>query len=79
MDWDRSKQTYFILRRGRPWCVMSADCKRRICDYPAYYECSEQMGRDICFAANDDAVRAIVGTIRLADDIQFTDDTHGNG
>lgn len=63
-DWDRSKQTYFILRRGNPWCVMSADCKRRVCAYPANYECGEETGREICFAVNDDAVRAVVDAMK---------------
>lgn len=57
--WDRSKQTYFILRRGLPWKVFSIDGSREVADYPPFLY-DEALSREVCFAPDDDAVRRIL-------------------
>jgi len=57
--WDRSKQTYFIARRGNPWKVVSFDGTREICDYPAFLY-NADLEEAVCFAADDDAVKKAV-------------------
>jgi hypothetical protein len=60
-EWDRSKQTYFILRRGDPWNVSTIDGKY-VCDFPAYFN-QEETVKQICFANNDEEVLNIVSKI----------------
>lgn len=59
MDWDRSKQTYFILRRGDPWSVVSVKGDNRVCEYPAYLY-NNVLIEKICFAADDATVLALM-------------------
>ena len=59
-DWDRSKQTYFILRRSDPWTVRNMKTQEVVCDYPAFLY-DNKLIEQICFAANDEEVREIVG------------------
>lgn len=63
--WDRSKQNYWILRRGKNlWPVASfREPHEVICSYPAYlYANMNQRDfiREICFAADDQEVKEIV-------------------
>lgn len=53
--WDRSKQNYFIARRGNPWSVWTAHGDRKVCDFPAYF-CDDNYSTKICFAKNDEEV-----------------------
>lgn len=61
--WDRSKQTYFIVRRGNPWHVRSVDGTRHVADWPAHFG-NEELTRQVCFAESDDKVREIVAGMR---------------
>lgn len=58
MTWDRSKQTFWILRRGDPWKVMDAQTDKSVAFFPAncYHECIDK----ICFATNVDEVKEII-------------------
>jgi len=60
MVWDREKQTYYILRRGDPWSVRTAN-GRYVCDFPAF--CYSDITEKICFAADDDEVKRLVEEI----------------
>jgi hypothetical protein len=57
--WDRSKQTYFILRRGTPWKVMDMKGERTVADYPAFLY-NGLLEERVCFAASDEAVVEIM-------------------
>lgn len=64
-EWDRSKQNYFVLRRGNPWAVHYVREREEptyVCDFPAYHYDEKLMER-ICFAQSDDEVREIVAGI----------------
>lgn len=58
-EWDRSKQTYFILRRGDPWKIMDKEATREVADYPAYLY-SADLSEAVCFAADDEAVKRLM-------------------
>lgn len=62
-DWDRSKQNYYVLRRGETWSVrkVRGDCEY-ICDWPAYY-CDMELTKKVCFAENDATVKQLVESI----------------
>lgn len=62
-DWDRSKQNYFILRRGEVWSVhrFRGD-NAPVCDWPAYY-CDMALTKKVCFAENDATVKQLVASI----------------
>jgi hypothetical protein len=68
MDWDRSKQKYFILRRGNPWKVISIDGEREIAKFPAY-NYDKKLTEAICFAESDEKVRELLqGVVQLGVD-----------
>ena len=62
MVWDRSKQTYWVLRRGNPWKVISMKDNREVCDFPAYGY--HEKIDELCFAESDEKVKQIVEEIK---------------
>jgi hypothetical protein len=62
--WDRSKQNYWISRRGDPWTIhASKENDRYVCDYPAYHYDTKLIDQ-ICFAKNDEEVKQLVESIK---------------
>lgn len=61
--WDRSKQNYWILRRGDPWKVINSKTDETVCEYPACYYDSE-VTKQICFAKDDEEVKKLVEQIK---------------
>lgn len=57
--WDRSKQTYFIVRSGDPWQVLSMEGRRFVADFPAFFY-DRRLIKAVCFAADDQTVRQIL-------------------
>ena len=55
MEWDRSKQNYWVLRRGDPWKVINNKTNKVVADYPKkYYD--DGVLQSVCFAETDKQV-----------------------
>lgn len=54
--WDRSKQNYWISRRGNPWTVRRSSDNSYVCDFPQH--CYDSV-KEVCFADSDEVVKAI--------------------
>lgn len=67
MKMEQQKRNYFILRRGNPWTVRRRDetwgTKAGIvCEYRAFWYDGDLIDK-ICFAKDDDEVKALCTTI----------------
>lgn len=62
MELDRSKQKYWILRRGDPWSVrrVSEDGGDggHVADWPAYFY-DKEMSTTLCMAENDERAKEL--------------------
>lgn len=63
-EWDRSKQNYYISRRGKNlWPIISfREPHEVICSYPAYLYANmnqRDFVKEICFAVDDQEVKEI--------------------
>lgn len=73
--WDRSKQKYWIRRRGNPWGIINIESNKRVADCTPELVYDTAALEKICFAESEEKLKELLNELQQNSGQTSTTDT----